>query len=126
MVWSHETTLSKLNIFQSDVRKVYLNLLCFLLASHYIILIPPFSHSVPMNLHSHRALCRNSAHLARRNFPLCRRRRCELKADAKPIELRSPSNFSIICIDGITVGPSEAEYHKSLADSEEGASAGLG
>ena len=32
----------------------------------------------------------------------------------------------ILCIDGVTVGPSEAEYHKSLADPEEGDSAGRG
>ena len=34
--------------------------------------------------------------------------------------------FEIICIDGVTVGPSEAEYHKSLADPEDGISAGGG
>jgi hypothetical protein len=27
-----------------------------------------------------------------------------------------PSILYIICIDGVTVGPSEAEYHESLAD----------
>jgi hypothetical protein len=32
----------------------------------------------------------------------------------------------LICIDGVTVGPIEAEYHKSSADPEEGASAGGG
>jgi hypothetical protein len=26
--------------------------------------------------------------------------------------------YFIICIDGVTVGPSEAEYHKSLADQD--------
>jgi hypothetical protein len=52
-----------------------------------------------MNLYSHRALRRNSAHLERRNknFILCRRgesnsRRCNLKADVKPTELRRPSS----------------------------------
>jgi hypothetical protein len=32
----------------------------------------------------------------------------------------------IICIDGVTVGPSEAEYHKSMADPEEGLRLGEG
>ena len=30
--------------------------------------------------------------------------------------------LAIICIGGVTVGPSETEYHKSMADPEEGAS----
>jgi hypothetical protein len=34
--------------------------------------------------------------------------------------------FKIICIDGVTFGLSEAEYHKSLADPEDGVSAGGG
>jgi hypothetical protein len=47
--------------------------------------------------------------------------RVTFRALLRPSKLRS-----VICIDGVTVGPSEAEYYKSLADPEEGASAGLG
>jgi hypothetical protein len=56
-----------------------------------------------MNLYSDRALCRNSARLERRNqnFTVCRcgqsnSRRCDLKADVKPTELRRPSNVTAL------------------------------
>jgi hypothetical protein len=56
-----------------------------------------------MILYSHRALCRNSARLAQidQTFTLCRRgesnsRRCDLKADVKPIELCRPSSVTAL------------------------------
>jgi hypothetical protein len=84
--------------------KWYHLLLCFLLASPYIVTIPPFSHSVQWIyiatvhyaeiVHAYREEIKISL------YAMCRRAESNprlpwlwnLKADAKPTELRRPSN----------------------------------